>query len=149
MKQDTCRKVSTALFDSDLIATRVFLAIAEFLWAGMLWWPGDSFSRPTYTVMAVVMPEDMWAILFMVTGCLQMYIVINSLYNTLRAHYFALWNASLWTAVVLSMLLSVYPPPAAIAGEVSMMFAAVWIWLRPVLLAHWRRVAYGHAKQDT
>lgn len=25
MKQDTCRKVSTALFDSDLIATRLLL----------------------------------------------------------------------------------------------------------------------------
>ena len=47
---------------------------------------------------------------------------------------FANWNAVLWVTVVGSALFSVYPPPAAMAGEIVLASAAVWIWLRPLLL---------------
>lgn len=49
--------MSRALFDSDLIATRLALFIAEALWATMLFWPGDTFERPTYSAMGVIAPE--------------------------------------------------------------------------------------------
>ena len=42
-KTMTCKlthRVAAAIFDSDLIATRLLLAFAEFLWAAMLFWPG-------------------------------------------------------------------------------------------------------------
>jgi hypothetical protein len=31
------------------------------------------------------------------------------------------------------MLASVYPPPAAIGGEIALALSAFWIWLRPIL----------------
>lgn len=137
-------RVAAAIFDSDLIATRLLLAFAEFLWAVMLFWPGDTFGRPTYALMAALAPENVWACAFGVTSYLQLYIVLNGRQHTLWAHYFALWNSLLWAYVVGSMLLSVYPPPAAIAGEISLMTAAAWVWVRPMILLHYARLAHGH-----
>ena len=57
MNQRTLSGMTRALFDSDLVATRLTLALAELLWALMLFWPGDTFTRPTYTEMGQVAPE--------------------------------------------------------------------------------------------
>lgn len=132
---------SEALFDSDLVATRMALAIAEMAWAVMLLWPGPTFDRPTYSVMAQVMSEHAWTFVFLVTSVLQFSIVAMRDMHTRFARYFAAWNASLWVFVVLSMLVSVYPPPAAIGGEISLMVAAVWVWVRPFILAEGYRRA--------
>ena len=140
-------RVAAAIFDSDLISTRLLLAFAEFLWAAMLFWPGDTFWRPTYALMAELATEEVWACAFGVTSYLQFRIVLNGRQHTLWAHYFALWNSLLWAVVVGSMLLSVYPPPAAIAGEISLMVAAAWVWARPMILMHYARLAHGHARQ--
>ena len=145
----TCKlshRVAAAIFDSDLIATRLLLAFAEFLWAAMLLWPGETFGRPTYYLMAMLASENVWACAFGITSYLQLHIVLGSRQHTLWAHYFALWNSLLWVVVVGSMLLSVYPPPAAIAGEISLMIAAAWVWVRPMILLHYARLAYGHAQ---
>ena len=56
--------MSRALFDSDLIATRLALFLAEALWAIMLFWPGDTFDRPTYSEMGKLAPELVWATAF-------------------------------------------------------------------------------------
>lgn len=137
------RRICTAVFDSDLIATRLILAIAETIWALLLWWPGDTFGRPTYAIMACVMPEDAWGALFAVTACMQVLIVAGGKFLSLEARAFAAWNTMLWFFVVTSMVMSVQPPPAAIAGEIALALAAGWIWVRPMILAHWYRKAYG------
>lgn len=131
-----------ALFDSDLIASRISLAIAEFAWATMLFWPGDSFARPTYTLMAHVAVEEVWAAVFLLSAVTQISIVAMEDFNSSLARYFAGWNAALWGYTVASMLLSVYPPPAAIGGEIALAFSAAWIWLRPfILIEGYRRAA--------
>ena len=136
-------RVAAAIFDSDLIATRLLLAFSEFLWAVMLFWPGDSFGRQAYVLMSELATEEVWACVFGLTSYLQLRIVLGNRQHTLWAHYFALWNSLLWAVVVGSMLLSVYPPPAAIAGEISLMIAAAWVWVRPMILLHYARLAHG------
>jgi hypothetical protein len=126
--------LSRALFDSDLIASRLMLAIAELLWSTLLMWPGDTFTRPTYTGMAHVMHEEAWALVFLVSAATQFSIVIQADYHCRLARYFAAWNAVLWAFCVVSMLMSVYPPPAAISGEIALTLAAAWIWLRPFII---------------
>jgi hypothetical protein len=126
--------VSKALFDTDLIMTRLLLAMSEFGWGVMLLWPGDTFGRPTYAAMARVMHEEAWAGLFLVTSAMQLSIVILDDYHSRFARYFAAYNAALWWYVVVGMLCSVYPPPAAIAGEISLSVASFWIWFRPYKL---------------
>ena len=126
--------VSRALFDSDLIGSRIIIAMAEFGWFVLLVWPGDTMARPTYKIMATVMPENAWAVVFLVSCFFQTLIVITETYHTVQARYFSAANAALWAYVVISMLMSVYPPPAAIAGEIAIAIAASWIWFRPYVI---------------
>jgi hypothetical protein len=135
MTQKFIKALSRILWDSDLIASRFTLALGEFFWAVMLLWPGDTFGRPTYTHMATVMNEELWGILFLVSSIIQLSIILRNVLHSHFARCFAFWNAILWGYTVLSMMISVYPPPAAIGGELSMALMAVWIWCRPYILA--------------
>lgn len=126
---------SRVLWDSDLLASRITLAFGELFWAIMLLWPGDTFGRPTYAHMSLVMNEEAWGILFLVSAVTQISIVLTNDLHSKFAKYFSGWNAALWMYTVISMLISVYPPPAAIGGEIAIALSAVWIWLRPYILA--------------
>ena len=127
---------SSALFESDLIATRLSLAIAELLWAVMLLWPGDTFERPTYYWMSHIGSETVWAFIFLGSGLYQWYIVAAQKVRTKEAELFAWFNSLVWVSTVGFMLASVYPPPAAIGGEISLAVAAFWIAARHVVLKY-------------
>ena len=133
--------MSQALFDSDLIASRLALFLAEALWAVMLVWPGDTFDRPTYSEMSKLAPELVWALAFGVSAVLQICIVIYRQCGHTWAQLFACWNAMLWCSSVMLMLKGVYPPPAAIGGEVALAASALWIAIRPAILQKGERHA--------
>ncbi len=126
--------MSRALFDSDLIASRLALAFAELCWAIMLFWPGDSFVRPTYTEMAKVAPEWCWAWCFLFTSLIQFSIVAFDLCRTRGAWLFSGWNSLLWFTSVYLMIDAVQPPPAAIGGEIALTVSALWIFVRPLII---------------
>jgi len=132
---------SKALFDSDLVATRITLALAEMCWFIMLAWPGETFGRPTYHVMSLLMSEPMWALTMLCTSIIQISIVLYGCLHCNFARKFAAFNAVLWVYLVSSMLISVYPPPAAIGGEIALMFSAIWVFIRPFILT----AGYTHA----
>ncbi len=132
--------MSRALFDSDLIATRLALFLAEALWAVMLWWPGDTFARPAYSEMGLLAPEWAWGCAFGLSAALQLSIVLYEQCHKPWARVFAVWNAALWLSAVVCMLLGVYPPPAAIGGEVALTISAVWIAVRPLYFIRWERL---------
>ena len=96
MKNRALDGMSRALFDSDLIASRLALFLAEALWAVMLFWPGGTFDRPTYSEMAKLAPELVWATAFGISAVLQICIVIYQQCHRPWAHTFAAWNAALW-----------------------------------------------------
>lgn len=137
--------ITSALWDTEMVPARLLLGIAEFWWFALLIWPGETFGRPTYNGMAKVMPEEAWALVFAVSSITQFTIVVRQDFHCWVARYFAAWNMVLWVFVVVSMLLSVYPPPAAISTEITLALAAVWIWIRPFLLL-W---AYERAERTT
>jgi hypothetical protein len=140
MKERFIRSLSKAMWDTDLIATRVWLSLAEFFWALMLLIPADGlFSRPTYKHMATVMSQDQWGIIMLVSAVTQIVIVLQDDYRSRFAQYFAFYNASLWCYVgIWSPLASVSPPPAAMGAEMAAACAAVFIAIRPSIL----RVGY-------
>ncbi len=138
--------LSRALWDSDLVATRISLAIAEFIWAFMLLWPGDTFGRPTYHVMARVMSEEAWGLVMLLSAVTQLTIVMLESYTDWFARLFAAWNAALWAFLCIGMVLSIYPPPAAVGGEFALALAAGWVWLRPFVLHNMYQRAYESAK---
>lgn len=127
---DVYIRLCKVAFYSDLHGTRFLLAMAEFMWAITLFMPGDTFGRPTYTVMSHVMPENAWALIFMLSAVTQLSILIRMDYHSRFSTYFAGWNSILWWFVVVSMYMSVSPPPAAISGETALAFGAAWIWVR-------------------
>lgn len=133
MNQRFVGGMRAALFDSPLVTSRLTLAVGELLWAVMLLWPGDTFVRPTYSMMGQVAPEPCWAVAFLVTALLQAWIVSMELYDTRAAWLFSGWNTSLWFTAIYCMLESVYPPPAAIGGEVALAISALWIFTRPII----------------
>lgn len=137
MKHDLVSRVSAALFDSDLIMTRLSLAMAEALWAILLWWPGTLFVRPAYAHMAVIMPEQAWGLVFALSAITQLSIVLFGHCHRGYARVFAGWNAVLWWYAVFSIFFSVQPPPAAVAGELTLAACAAWVWWRPILLCMW------------
>lgn len=139
MPEKYLRACSRALWDSDLIASRLTLFLAEMLWAIMLLWPGDTFNRAPYLAMSNVAPEEIWAMLFAVSASIQLYIVIAENFKSTFARWFAGWNALLWLFSIIGMLNSVYPPPAAIGGEIALTVLALWIFIRPYFLA----IMYG------
>ena len=125
--------IRAALFDSDLILPRLMLAGGEMFWAVLLIWPGDTFARPTYSLMSQIAPEMVWALAFLATSMAQYRIVALRLCDTTSAWLFSCWNSLLWATVVACMLASVYPPPAAISGEIILTLVASWIWARPII----------------
>lgn len=127
------------MFYSDLQATRWTLGFAEFLWAVTLLWPGETFGRPTYHVMAQVMTEEAWGFVFLMSAVTQFAILFQGKYHERFPVIFAAWNAALWAYVVFSMYLSVTPPPAAISGETALALAAFWVWIRSGYIVCGRR----------
>ena len=123
------------IWRADLLGTRITLAMGEFFWAVMLFWHGDTFTRPTYSHMAIIMREEWWGVLFLFSAATQCYIVLSNKMHSTWAWYFAGWNCLLWGFTAWSMLASVYPPPAAIGGEIALALSAFWIWLRPIILS--------------
>ena len=133
------RMSENLLWKSNQVGTRLTLALGEFCWAVMLFWPGNTFDRPTYSHMHSVMTEEWWACLFLWSAFTQVYIVVKDRYHTFWSWQFAGWNFLLWFYTVCSMLASVYPPPAAIGGEIALTVSAGWIWLRPLITKNFNK----------
>lgn len=116
---------------SDMIGVRFSLALGAILWGLMLFWPGETFDRPTYTLMSKFAPELAWASLFLVQGMYAMYDVLFPSEKSRTAMILdAALGCVLWTLSCICMLFSVYPPPAAIAGEISLALASWWNLVR-------------------
>lgn len=120
----------TLIFHSDLHGIRILLGFSEILWALTLLWHGNTFDRPIYTIMSNIMREESWGLIFLISGISQFSIVYKTDYTSKFSTYFAGWNAGLWLYVVISMYLSISPPPAAISGDVSLAIGAAWVWIR-------------------
>ena len=145
MKDNFINPFAHALFESDLISTRLILAIAELSWCLTLLWPGQTFDPSAYTLMGILMPAGCWACVFGISATLQFLIAIKQCWYEPWARVFATWNASLWILAVGSMALSTYPPPAAIGGEIALALAAVWIWARPLLIERGKKYGALHS----
>lgn len=136
-------KLIELVYGSDLMGTRFLLGIAELLWAVTLLWPGDTFGRPTYTGMHRFASEEVWGCIFLFSAFMQFQILGNRKFHTPLAVTFAGWNSLLWIFVVVSMYMSVYPPPAAVSGELAFAIGASWIFVRSGVPAIVERRVYA------
>ena len=123
------RIYTRVLFEDGLNMTRFLLGFAELLWAAMLAWPGETFSRPTYWAMAEVMREELWACAFLLTGICQFSIIAMPVIDRRTSIVFSCFNMTFWWFIVLSMYASV-SAPAAISGETALALGASIIYIR-------------------
>jgi hypothetical protein len=122
-----------AVWESDFIGSRITLGFAEFFWGAMLLWPGESFSRPSYAILASAASENGWGVCFLISSFIQFTIILTNRMHSITAWFFAGWNFLFWGWTVWAMTSSVSPPAAALGGEIAMVFTAGWIWLRPII----------------
>ena len=127
-----------ALF-GNMHSARFTLAMAETIWGITLLWPGDTFDRPTYSLMSLVASENVWGLVFLATALIQWAVLFSGKYHDRFAVVFASWNASLWWFTITSMYMSIYPPPAAISGELALALAATWVFIRSGITKPGRR----------
>ena len=86
-----------------------------------------------------VFTEEAWGFIFLMSGVTQLTIVAMGTYHDRFPVLFAGWNSALWWFVVISMYLSVAPPPAAISGELALAGGAAWIFIRSGVACGGRR----------
>jgi len=124
------KRVKQVLLESDLDSTRFFLALAATLWGVLLFWPDDTFSRQTYSVMKSIASEWVGASAFLIQGVLAFWSLFKSRNTTPFFLLDALLGCVLLSSTCIAMLVSVYPPPAAISAEISAAFASWWVLVR-------------------
>jgi hypothetical protein len=122
------------LIYSDLACVRATLLLAELIWGMTLLWPSYMFELPTYDLMAVMLPEAAWGVIFLTSAFLQGLILICRRYHIWPSVCFSLLNAVLWWTVVLSLYIAAPLPHPALSGEVALAVAASWIFIRSGLL---------------
>ena len=141
--------ILSLIFLSQLHGLRFILGLSEFIWAVTLTLPGNTFNRPTYTVMASFMSECAWAVLFAIMGLCQWFIIYKQDYHSKFAIIFAGCNSIFWWFVVMSMVVSVAPFPAAISGEVGLAVGAAWIFIRSGMPCIYQKKFDRSAQHDT
>lgn len=103
--------------------------MSAVMWVICLLWPGETMQRPTYHVMSAFGDDVSWAIVFILVSLLQgtRLLVASSVPRKLASVINGV-VAFIWVFTSISMIASVYPPPAAIAGEIVVTIASVWVF---------------------
>ncbi len=95
---------------------------------------------------ATGLSEELWGVIWLITGTTQMYILFSGKYHNLFAVCFAGFNAILWWFVILGCYFSVQAP-AAMSGEVALCIAASVIWIRSGWLPKSEGADYGDSTE--
>lgn len=116
-------KLRKILVFSDLHASRITLATAEFLVVIAMW------HRPSFEVQAYleVMSAYLWTLVLLSTVSGQIYFLMRGSYHTRPAVWFAGWNALLWISfsVITYVIKSEFP-----SLELALTCSASWIFIR-------------------
>ena len=125
-------------FDSSTEAVRVTVAIGSLLWGIMLLMPGETYSRPMFSVLVTTAPEEIWGLLFLAHGVIAALAIVFSRCGRICFLFDGITGCLLWSAVTIGMLLSsVYNTitpefsfPAATAPSIAITLAAWWLVFR-------------------
>lgn len=123
-------RLKRIIFLESMDSLRVCLSVAALTWSALLYWPGDTFNRPTYDLMNYVAGELWWATAFLLQGVVMLLALLYDYRDRFVVLFDCVMGCVLWSACTVMMLLSVYPPPAAISAEIIMAFASWWVLVR-------------------
>lgn len=122
---------------SDTTPTRFALTCTASLWASFLWLPGDSFERPIYQYMVAIAgdaAEMKWAALWTVYAIGIGWRTFASRPRPKLALVINCVGTMLFTASAIAMLeVKLLPAPAAIAADLIMAMASLWVLFRTAI----------------
>lgn len=124
------KNIRFILLHADLTLLRLLIAMSSLFWSIMLFWPGDTFARPTYEYMSKIAKEEYWATAFAIHFTVSIVSLAFKQMRYLSVLGEGVLGSLIWTSSCLLMLLSVYPPPAAISAEIATALASWWIIVR-------------------
>lgn len=114
---------------SELRIGKALSFLSACVWVICLLWPGETMHRPTYHIMAMFGDDLFWMFVFATIAIVQgTRLLLLSSFPVKFTHLINGAVAFVWVFTSISMLASVYPPPAAIAGEIVVTLASVWVF---------------------
>lgn len=121
------------MFEGDLSLVKLSIAIASLLWAAMLFAPGATFDRQTYSIMLHTMSELAWAWLFLLHGVISLWAVIWQRTDKWLAVGDNILGSMLWTGSCYMMIMAFAPTdplPAAVGANSVLALASWWCLVR-------------------
>lgn len=141
------------LLRDKMLMSRLGLSIGSFLWAAQLALPASLFPTPeqiaagagrvTYSYMAAIGPEWVWALLFAIHACFAFYTLFSGVRNTVTLACDGFLGCLLWTTATVACYAShwprgvpffealiQYPTPAAMSADIVMAGYAWWHMIR-------------------
>ena len=100
------QKLKRIIFLENLDSIRLCLAAAALVWAGLLYWPGDTFNRPTYNLMNYVAGELWWATAFLLQGVVMLMALLYDYRDRFVLLFDCVMGCVLWSAGTVMTLLS-------------------------------------------
>ena len=146
-------RIKTILIYDRMLMSRLGLAVGSLLWAIQLLLPASLFPTPeqiaagvgrqTYSLMATVAPEEVWAILFLLHGSATLYALCRHVRSGALVWVDGILGCVLWSGATLFCFAAhwpknlpwleawmAYPPPAAMSADLVLAFFAWWHMIR-------------------
>jgi hypothetical protein len=116
---------------SNTTPTRFMLALAATCWAILLAWPGDTFQRPVYFYMSRLAPEWAWMVLWGIHAAGMWWRCLAESSSPKAALAVNVLGVFLFAGSAAMIFLTLtYPLPAAIATDIVLAMAAIWVLIR-------------------
>jgi hypothetical protein len=118
----------------DLSMIKIAIAMASLMWAFMLYAPGNTFSRPTYSVMLHTMSETSWATFFCAHGLIAVWAVLWQRTDRWLIICDSVLGSLLWTGSCYMMIIAYSvtgdPLPAATGANIVIAVFSWWCLVR-------------------
>ena len=124
------RRVLQLALESDTKSARCILMMASFVWAVLLFLPGDGFYRPIYAPMKAIASDDVWGLLFSVHFFATFYSSFFQIRNRLLMCLEGILGVSLYSISTLSVMANNGPPGPLFANSIACALAALWVLVR-------------------
>ncbi len=145
--------IKETLLRDKMRMSRFGLALGSFLWGIQLLAPSTLFptaaqiaagtGRMTYTYMAIIAPETVWGILFLIHSAWALYTLGTEVKNHMTLAVDGFLGCLLWTTSTVACYaahwprgldfwpaLAAYPMPAAMSSDIVLSFFAWWHMIR-------------------
>lgn len=145
MSDDTMKFLKTIwcyFWRTDIRGCQFWIASASLLWAMLLFWPGETFSRPVYAAMAEIAREEVWASIFAFYSITEMMKVFKPTTEVSLGVGIdmatSVIGCAVWAASAVCLFIS--PLPGALAPHFVMAVGSWWILVRTDFPKYVRRV---------